>query len=57
MTDLKIFMNKYGENIYDIQKKKLNIIYGRVPEWSNGIDCKSIASASWVRILPLPLIN
>ena len=28
--------------------------YGRVPERSNGADCKSVVSASVVRIHPLP---
>ena len=28
--------------------------YGKVPERSNGLDCKSSASASEVRILPFP---
>ena len=30
---------------------------GKVPEWSNGPDCKSGASASEVRILPFPLMG
>ena len=30
---------------------------GRVPEWSNGPHCKCGASASDVRIIPLPLMG
>jgi hypothetical protein len=30
---------------------------GRVPEWSNGADCKSVAQASWVRIPPRPFLS
>lgn len=29
---------------------------GRVPEWTNGADCKSVAQASWVRIPPRPFL-
>ena len=43
-----------------LQTSLLRVIYsvgficGRVPERSNGADCKSVASASVVRIRPLP---
>ena len=30
------------------------LLYGWVPEWSKGADCKSVAIASKVQILPHP---
>ena len=32
----------------------IGLIYGWVPEWPKGADCKSVAIASKVRILPQP---